>query len=81
MNFFSFNFPLREYIFLYFASPAPPPPNKFSNAPSLNRGFTVIVYNRNNVVVADAVVGLIELRDGPLEKLWGGGGGGEFFEP
>ena len=33
-EFFSFNFPLREYIFLYFARP-PPPPHKFSNGPSL----------------------------------------------
>ena len=24
MNFFSFNFPLREYIFLFFAHPPPP---------------------------------------------------------
>ena len=24
-EFFSFNFPLREYIFLYFARPPPPP--------------------------------------------------------
>ena len=47
-------------FFLYFAR-LPPPPHKFSNGPSLNRGFTVIVYNRNNVVVADAVVGLIGL--------------------
>ena len=33
MNFFSFNFPLREYFFLYFARL---PPHKFSNGPSLN---------------------------------------------
>ena len=31
-EFFSFNFPLREYFFWY---PPPPPPNKFSNGPSL----------------------------------------------
>ena len=33
MNFFSFNFPLREYFFC--TSPAPPAPHKFSNGPSL----------------------------------------------
>ena len=26
MNFFEFNFPLREYIFFPFAKPPPPPP-------------------------------------------------------
>ena len=31
--FFSFNFAVREYFFLYFA---PPPPHKFSNGPSLS---------------------------------------------
>ena len=31
MNFFSFNFPLREFFFLYFARPS----HKFSNGPSL----------------------------------------------
>ena len=36
MNFFSFNFALREFFFLYFARP-PPPPHKFSNGPSLKR--------------------------------------------
>ena len=36
MNLFSFNFPLR--IFLYFARP-PPPPYKFSNGPSLSQRF------------------------------------------
>ena len=30
-EFFSFNFPLREYLFLYFARPPPPPAHKFSN--------------------------------------------------
>ena len=30
--FFSFNFPLSEFLFLYFARP---PPDKFSNGPSL----------------------------------------------
>ena len=34
MNFFSFNFALREYIFGTSPSP-PPPPYKFSNGPSL----------------------------------------------
>ena len=35
MNFFSFNFPLREYFFC--TSPAPrPSPHKFSNGPSLS---------------------------------------------
>ena len=33
MNFFSFNFPLRDYFFG--TSPAPPSPHKFSNGPSL----------------------------------------------
>ena len=32
-EFFSFNFPLREFFFLYFARPTP---DKFSNGPSLN---------------------------------------------
>ena len=35
MNFFSFNFPLSEFFFLYLA--CPPPPHQFSNAPSLTR--------------------------------------------
>ena len=39
-EYFSFNFPLREYIyFSYFVPPLPPPqlsPNQFSNVPSLN---------------------------------------------
>ena len=29
MNFFEFNFPLREYIFFPFAKPPPPPPVRF----------------------------------------------------
>ena len=34
--FFSFNFPLSEFLFFFFyPSPAPPPPDKFSNGPSL----------------------------------------------
>ena len=33
MNFFSFNFPLCEYVFR--TSPGPPSPHKFSNAPFL----------------------------------------------
>ena len=35
-EFFSFNFPLREYFFLYFAPPPPHPPHKFSNGPPLS---------------------------------------------
>ena len=37
-KFFSFNFPLREYFFLYFARPPSPPSKKFSNGPSLSEG-------------------------------------------
>ena len=33
-EFFSFNFPLREYFFLYFLPPHPP--HKFSNGPPLS---------------------------------------------
>ena len=33
-DFFSLNFPLPEYFFLYFARPFPP--HKFSNGPSLS---------------------------------------------
>ena len=33
-EFFSFNFPLREYIFCT-SKATPPPPHKFSNGPSL----------------------------------------------
>ena len=36
-EFFSFNFPLREYFFC--TLPLPPPPHKFSNGPSLNAHF------------------------------------------
>ena len=35
-EFFSFDFPLREYIF--FVLSPPPPPYKFSNGPSLSEG-------------------------------------------
>ena len=35
-KFFPFNFPLREYFFLYFTPPPPPPaPLNFFNGPSL----------------------------------------------
>ena len=37
-EFFSFNFPLRDFFFLYFARP-PPPHHKFSNIPSLTNDF------------------------------------------
>ena len=33
-EYFSFNFPLREYLFVL-RPPPPPPPHKFSNGPSL----------------------------------------------
>ena len=36
-EFFSFNFPLREFFF--WTSPAPPPPHKFSNSLSLSKLF------------------------------------------
>ena len=39
MNFFSFNFPLREYFFCI--SPAPTP-HKFSNGPSLRIDFAYL---------------------------------------
>ena len=58
MNFFSFSFPLREYFFC--TSPAPPPPHKFSNGPSLNQ-------EREHMSVL--------LRLSPLFCLRGGGGG------
>ena len=36
-NFFSFNFPLREFFFVL--RPPPPPPHKFSNGPSLKGSY------------------------------------------
>ena len=42
MNLFSFNFPLREYLFCTSpAPPSPPPPYKFSNGPSLRNNQTL----------------------------------------
>ena len=42
-EFFSFNFPLREYFFVL---RTPPPPHKFSNGPSLNTTspMTLVLY-------------------------------------
>ena len=42
MNFFLFNFPLREYIFFALRQPPPPPPDTFSNGPSLVGNIAVI---------------------------------------
>ena len=51
MNFFSFNFPLREYFFC--TSPAPPPPpDKFSNGPSL-REDCLVIFRKTLRVTAD----------------------------
>ena len=38
-EFFSFNFPLREFFFSYLA---PPPPDEFSNGPSLRTLISVV---------------------------------------
>ena len=39
-EFFSFNFPLREYFF--FVLRPPPPPHKFSNVPSLRKSLVQV---------------------------------------
>ena len=41
-NFFSVNFPLREFFFVL--RPPPPPPHKFSNGPFLTRVKFACVY-------------------------------------
>ena len=38
-EFFSFNFPLRDFFFVLRPPPTPPPPHKFSNGPSLTNDF------------------------------------------
>ena len=49
MNFFSFNFALREYFFLYFARPL----HKFSNGPSLNS-----IQGKNFFIHRQFIIGL-----------------------
>ena len=46
-EFFSFNFPLREFFFLYFARPTP---DKFSNGPSLNPPLNNSALDKNNLM-------------------------------
>ena len=48
-EFFSFNFPLPEYIFFYFVCP---PPHKFSNGPSLNVTCPVACAHKMNTKIS-----------------------------
>ena len=61
-EFFSFNFPLRELFFC--TSPAPLPPNKFSNGPSL----TVFTWEIRKFWLENQMVRAIAF--GKLQKTW-----------
>ena len=78
MNFFSFNFPLREYFFCTW----PPRPHKFSNGPSLSRKWDgdqeEVTVKRKGVSgspgLADFANGLVNSVLKLREVFWGGGG-------
>ena len=56
-EFFSFNFPLREYFF--FTSSAPPP-HKFSNGPSLNVTCPVACALKMNTKISSSLAKAVQ---------------------
>ena len=59
MNLFSFNFPLREYIFCTSPASPPPPPHKFSNGPSLMCRHSQLPTSVSQVNLGSSFTGLL----------------------